>query len=53
VALKGLYELCQFEDERFLPFIDILHVDLKDGGRLASVLLEYETELLEQPLLIT
>jgi hypothetical protein len=51
--LKGLHELCEFENEHLLPFIDILYVDLKDGGYLASVLLEYESELVEQPLLLT
>jgi len=48
-----LHELCEFENERLLPFIDILYVDLKDGGYLASVLLEYKAEQIEQPLLVT
>src|SRR5262249_47082164 len=49
-AMKVLYEPCEFENERFLPFIDILHIDLKDSGHLGSVLLEYEAEVVEQPL---
>src|SRR5262245_7103014 len=52
-VLKGLYKLCEFENERLLPSVDVLYVNLKDCGYLASVLLEYETELVEQPLLLT
>ncbi|HEU0185416.1 MAG TPA: hypothetical protein VFS27_08880 [Blastocatellia bacterium] len=52
-ALKGLYELCEFENEHLPPFVDILYIDLKDGGPLVSVLLEYKAELIEQPLLVT
>ena len=52
-ALKGLYEPCEFENERLPPFVDVLYVDLKDGGHLAGVLFEYEAELVEQPLLLT
>jgi len=52
-ALKGLHEPCEFENERLLLFVDILYVDLQDGGHLASVLLEYEAELIKQPLLVT
>jgi len=48
-----LHEPCEFENEHLLPFIDILYVDLKDGGYLASVLLKYKAELIEQPLLVT
>src|SRR5262249_31286874 len=51
-ALKGLYEPYEFENERLLSFIDILYIDPRDSGYLASVLLEYETELVEQPLLL-
>jgi hypothetical protein len=52
-ALKSLHEPCEFENERLLPFVDILYVDLKDCGYFASVLLEYKAELIEQPLLVT
>jgi hypothetical protein len=51
--LKGLHELCEFENEHLPPFVDILYVDLKDGGYLASILLEYKAEQIEQPLLVT
>jgi hypothetical protein len=53
VALKDLHELCEFENERLLPFVDILYIDLKDGGYLASILLEYKAEQIEQPLMVT
>ena len=52
-ALKGLYEPYEFENECLLPSVDILYADLKDGGHLESVLLNYEAELVEQPLLLT
>ena len=52
-ALKSFYKPCEFENERLLPFVDVLYVDLKDSGYLAGVLLEYEAELVEQPLLLT
>ena len=47
-----MYKPREFENERLFPFIDILYVDLKDSGHLASVMIEYEAELIEQPLLL-
>jgi hypothetical protein len=52
-VLKGLHDLREFENERFLPFIGILCVDLEGGGYRAGVMLEYEVELKEQLLLLT
>ena len=51
--MKGFYEPCEFQNERLLPSIDILYIDLKDSSDIASVLLEYEAELVEQSLLLT
>jgi hypothetical protein len=53
MALKGSYEPYEFEKECLLPSVDILYTDAKDGGHLESVLLNYEAEMVEQPLLLT
>jgi hypothetical protein len=50
VALKVLYEPCEFENERLLTFVDNPDFDPKDGGYLDGGKLIYKPELVEQPL---